>query len=165
MATHNRLWFLVDCGRCRQARADLWRQRRWMAAYQALGEISRVRVAYLEARINAGLGELDRAERALRSALDALAAEELRELRGLVSLELAVVWMRQGRLAEATTLAAESAASLLAIGLPREAQKALNVLLAALDAQSATAALVQEVVDFLRRVEHAPQARFEMSDS
>lgn len=165
MATHNRLWFLVDCGRCRQARADLWRQRRWVAAYQGLGEISRVKVAYLEGRINAGLGELDRAERAFRIALDGLAAEEVRVLRGVVSLDLAVVWMRQGRLAEATTLAAETAASLLAFGVPREAQKALNVLLAALDAQAATAALVQEVVDFLRRVEHAPQARFEISGS
>jgi tetratricopeptide (TPR) repeat protein len=165
MATHNRLWFLVDSGRCRQARTDLWRQRRWVAEYRSLGEISRVKVTYLEARINAGLGELDRAERALRSALEGLAAEELRVLRGVVSLELAVVWMRQGRLAEATTLAAETAASLLAFGVPREAQKALNVLLAALEAQAATAALVQEVVDFLRRVEHAPQARFETSGS
>jgi tetratricopeptide (TPR) repeat protein len=165
MATHNRLWFLVDCGRCRQARSDLWRQRRWMAGYRGLGEIPRVKVTYLEARINAGLGELDRAERALRSALDGLAAEELRVLRGVVSLELAVVWMRQGRLAEATALAAETAASLLAFGVPREAQKALNVLLAAIEGQAATAALVQEVVDFLRRVEHSPQARFEMSDS
>jgi hypothetical protein len=108
-------------------------------------------------------GQLDRAERALRTALDGLAAEEVRVLRGVVSLELAVVWRRQGHLAEATTLAAETAVSLLAIGVPREAQKALNVLLAALDAQAATAALVQEVVDFLRRVEHAPQAHFEMS--
>ena len=165
MATHNRLWFLVDCGRCRQARADLWRQRRWMSAYLGLGEIPRVKVTYLEARINAGLGQLDRAERGLRTALDGLAAEELRVLRGVVSLELAVVWMRQGRLAEASTLAAETAASLLAFGVPREAQKALDVLLAALEAQAATAALVQEVVDFLRRVEHAPQARFETSVS
>jgi tetratricopeptide (TPR) repeat protein len=165
MATHNRLWFLVDSGRCRQARADLWRQRRWMLQYQDLGEISRVRVAYLEARINAGLGELDRAERGLRTALDGLAAEELRVLRGVVSLELAVVWMRQGRLADASTLATETAASLLAIGVPREAQKALHVLLTALEAQAATAALVQDVVDFLRRVEHAPQARFETTGS
>lgn len=165
MAIHNRIWLLMECGRFRQARADLWRHRRWVEAYRGLGQLPKIRVAALEARINAGLGELDRAERALRSALDGLAAEELRVLRGVVSLELAVVWMRQGRLAEATALAAETAASLLAFGVPREAQKALNVLLAAIEGQAATAALVQEVVDFLRRGEHAPQARFEMSDS
>jgi tetratricopeptide (TPR) repeat protein len=160
MAIHNRLWFLVDCGRCRQARADLWKQRRWVAAYGSLGAISRIRIAYLEGRINAGLGELDRAERALRSALDGLAAEELRVLRGVVSLELSVVWMRQGRLAEATALAAETAASLLALAVTREAEKALKVLLTALEGQAATATLLQAVVDFLRRIEHAPQARF-----
>jgi tetratricopeptide (TPR) repeat protein len=165
MAIHNRIWLLIECGRFRQARTELWRHRRWVETYRGLGQLPKIKVADLEARINAGLGELDRAERALRSALDGLAAEELRVLRGLVSLELAVVWMRQGRLAEASALAAETAASLLAFGLPREAQKALNVLLAALEAQAATAALVQEVVDFLRRVEHAPQARFETSAS
>jgi tetratricopeptide (TPR) repeat protein len=165
MAIHNRIWLLIECGRFRQARADLWRHRRWGETYRGLGQLHTIKLAYLEARINAGLGELDRAERGLRTALDGLAAEELRVLRGVVSLDLAGVWMRQGRLAEASTLAAETAASLLAIGVPREAQKALNVLLAALEAQAATAALVQEVVDFLRRVEHAPQARFEMSES
>ena len=163
MAIHNRIWLLIECGRFRQARADLWRHRRWVETYRGLGELPKSKVADLEGRINAGLGELDRAERAFRTALDGLAAEEVRVLRGVVSLDLAVVWMRQGRLAEATTLAAETAASLLAFGVPREAQKALNVLLSALEAQAATAALVQEVVDFLRRVEHAPQARFEMS--
>ena len=63
--------------------------------------------------------------------------------------------------AEACALAAETAASLLALGVPREAEKALKVLLSAVEARAATATLVQAVVDFLRRSEHAPLARFE----
>jgi hypothetical protein len=45
--------------------------------------------------------------------------------------------------------------------VPSEAEKALGVLRDALERQVATAALVQSVVDFLRRVEHSPEARFE----
>jgi hypothetical protein len=163
MAVHNRLWFLVDCGRCRQARADLWRQRCWLEEYRSLGQLPKIRVAYLEGRINAGMGELNRAERALRSAIHGLAGEEVRMLRGVVSLDLAAVWMRQGRLDEACASAAATAASLLALGVPRQAQKALSLLRNAIEEGAATATLLQSVVDFLRRVEHAPQARFEIT--
>jgi tetratricopeptide (TPR) repeat protein len=163
MANHNRLWFLVDCGRYREARSELWKHRHRVTDSGSLGRISMAKIAYLEGRINAGLGELKRAERALQSALDRLSAAEVEALRGLVSLDLAVVWMRQGRFAEASTLAAEATAALQKLGLPREAQKALRVLQDEIEDRVATVAVVQAVVDFLRRIEHAPQARFSLS--
>ena len=163
VANHNRLWFLVDCGRYREARSELWRHRHRVTDYGSLGEISRARIVYLEGRINAGLGELKRAERALQAALDRLGAAEVGVLRGVVSLDLAVVWMRQGRLAEASSLATEATATLQALGLPREAQKALRVLHGEIEGQVATVTQVQAMVDFLRRIEHAPQARISLS--
>jgi tetratricopeptide (TPR) repeat protein len=158
IAIHSKIWFLADAGRFREARAALWQHRQWMAAFRDLGRIYAAKLAHVEGYINAGLGELDRAERALEEARDLFARDDER---WLVSLDLAAVWMRQGRLAEARELAAESAEQLLALGVPSEAEKALRVLCDASRRQVVTAVLVQSVIDFLRRVEHSPEARFE----
>ena len=162
IAVHNKIRFLTAAGKFREARTALWKHRREMAQFGDLGQIYAAKLLHLEGLINAGLGELERAERALSGAREMLATEEVRGLRGLASLDLAAVWMRQGRLGEARELAAESARELLAVGVPPEAEKALGVLRDALERQVATVALVQSVVEFLRRIEHAPETRFEV---
>jgi tetratricopeptide (TPR) repeat protein len=161
IAVNSKIWFLAIAGKFRQARAALWKERRAMARFREFGQIHAGKLLHLAGYINAGLGELDRAARDLAAARDMLPGDELRWPRSLVSLDLAAVWMRQERVAEARQLAAETARDLLALGLPVEAERALGVLRDALERQVATAALVQSVVEFLRRVEHQPEARFE----
>lgn len=157
IALVDKIWFLADAGQLRQARTTLWRQRRWMARYRDLGRINEGKLIWLEGHINAGLNELERAERCLFDARASLADEEVQVL---VALELAAVWLRLGRLDEARVLAVESAERLLTLRLPSEAVKAVEVLRGALAAQAVTAGLLQSVVDYLRRSEHAPDACF-----
>ncbi len=158
VAMVNRIWFLADAGQLRQARASLWQHRRWMVEVGEMGKINQAKLVWLAGHINAGLGELERAERDLAEARQDLAGEPVVVL---VALELAAVWMRQGKLAEARLLASESAEQLLALGVPAEAEKALGLLRSALDRQVATAALLQNVVDYLVRAELIANGRFE----
>jgi hypothetical protein len=158
VAMINRIWFLADAGQLRQARASLWQHRRWMVEVGEMGKINQAKLVWLAGHINAGLGELDRAARDLAEAREDLVGEPIAVL---VALELAAVWMRQGKLAEARLLASESAEQLLALGVADEAEKALNLLRGALDRQVATAALLQNVVDYLVRAELAASGRFE----
>jgi tetratricopeptide (TPR) repeat protein len=158
-ALYNKLHFLVEGGSFREARSGLWKHRRQIAELGQAGQINNVKLSYLEGRINAGLGELDRAERQLKQALADLEAKEIPLLQAIVSLELAAVWMLQGRAEEARALAVETADRLLRLGLAGEAARALPILRRALERQAVTVGLFHDVVRFLRREDHASYAR------
>ncbi len=162
LAIFNRIWLLADAGDFRQARTLLWKNRHWMESCKEMGRINHAKLVWLEGHINAGLGELERAERVLRRAAEILPQDELPVLRCQLSLELAAVWIRQDRWEEAQRLAAEGAQGLLALRLPREGEKALGILREALERQAASLGLVQSVVHFLRRSQVLAQARFEL---
>jgi hypothetical protein len=162
LAVFNRIWLLADAGEFRLARTLLWRNRSWMESCQEMGRINHAKLIWLEGHINAGLGELERAERVLRKAAELLPADELPVLRCQLALELAAVWMRQGRWEEARDMAAQGAQGLLALQLPREGAKALGVLREALARQAASLGLLESVVRFLRRSQVLAQARFEL---
>jgi tetratricopeptide (TPR) repeat protein len=162
IALHSRVWFLALAGQAREARSVLWKNREAIATFANLGVVWKARVAHLEGYINAGLGAHDRAERAFRSALEELAKHESeRLLRGTIALDLAVVLSNQGRHDEACRLAADVARHLLANDVPEEAAKALHFLLRALNRRWGSSFVVEKVVEFLRRIEHVPEARFE----
>ncbi len=163
IALHSRIWFLAAAGRHREARSLLFRSRDALEALAGAGQLNQAKIAHLEGYINSGLGEYERAERALRAGMDLLASPEVEAHRGLIALDLVVVWMQQGRLEEARLLAAETSQRLLAQGLPGEAEKALRLMRRAFDQQWASVLLVQTVVDFLRAVPHLPNARFELA--
>jgi tetratricopeptide (TPR) repeat protein len=162
MAIFNRIWLLADAGEFRQARTLLWKNRHWMESCQDMGRINRAKLVWLEGHINAGLGELERAERILRQAIEVLPQDELPVLRCQLSLELAAIWMQQGRWEEALRLAAEGAQGLRVLNLPREGEKALGVLREALERQTASLGLVRSVIRFLRRSQVMARVRFEL---
>lgn len=162
LAIFNRIWLLADAGEFRKARTLLWRNRPWLADCEGAGRITRAKLMWLEGHINAGLGELERAERSLREAAGALPAEELPVLHCELAIELAAVCLRQDRCEEAQQLATEGARGLLALDLPREGERAVAVLHEALERRAASVALLQSVARFLRRSQVVARARFDL---
>src|SRR5258708_1682837 len=85
-AVHAILINLVDCGRYRQARIQLWRSRPLLTRQG--GQLS-LRLQWLEGRIHAGLGDLARAEREFTATRAGFAAAGSPYNAALVALDLA----------------------------------------------------------------------------
>lgn len=159
MARHNLAWFLNDCGKSEEALQQLERFRH---TYRDFSDPwTGLRLAWLAGRIAAGLGRLDEAEQALRGV-------KLRFLEGghgydasLVTLDLAKLYLQEGRNAEVRTLADEMLTVFLSQDIHRQALAALAVFQRAAEGDSATPGLVQEIADYLRRARRNPRLRFE----
>jgi tetratricopeptide (TPR) repeat protein len=159
---HNILWFLVECGQFREARKVLFGHR---PSYSQEGsKINLLRLRWLEARIHAGLAELDSAASSLRS----VTADFKDVGRGydsaLASLDLAEVLLKRHETVEAREVILEAVDIFKDLGIDRE--KLMAVLLLRYTIQQGTAAfalaeMLAEVTAFLRRAEHDPNARFE----
>jgi tetratricopeptide (TPR) repeat protein len=163
IAVHNLARWLTDCGQFREARKLLWQNR--ARQEHAGGALNQLKIRWLEGEINAGLGELERAETAFHTVRDGFAEAGLRYTAAVASLDLATVWLRQGRDAEARQLALAAAEVFLALGIHREALGAVLILQKALEVSQASAALLESVARFLRRAEDDPTARFEPAAS
>lgn len=159
MARHNLAWFLNDCGRSEEALHHLERFRH---TYQEFDNSwAGLRLAWLAGRIAAGLGRLDEAERTLRDV-------KLRFLEGglgydasLVTLDLAKLYLKEGRNAEVRVLADEMLTVFLSHDVHRQALAALAVFQKAVEQDTATPHLVQEITDYLQRARRNPRLRFE----
>jgi tetratricopeptide (TPR) repeat protein len=162
-ALHNMISFLVDCGRYEEAHALLlengWR-------YEQDGaRLNQVRHVWLGGLIQAGLGDLTAAERALLEARSGFQEVGLAYHTSITALDLGTVWLRQGRATEARQLVEEAVEYFQVVGISREALGALLLLRKAFEMERATASLVQSVADYLRRLEHNPAARFDLRRS
>lgn len=157
-AVHNLISFLADGGRFREAQRLLQRARR---AYQAEGDrLNLVKLGWVEGRIAAGLDQHRRAERSLRRARKELEAANLHYQAALVSLDLAAVWLNQGKTAEARVLVGELVATFQARRIAREALAALVLLKEAFELErSEPLELLQAVSRYLKGSRHALTAR------
>lgn len=143
-AVHNLITFLADGGRFRQAQRLLRRAR---PAYDAEGDrLNLIKLHWLEGKIAAGLGRLRRAELLLKQARQELEATGLHYHAALVSLDLAAVWLGQGKTAETRTLVENLVATFRARRIAREALAALVLLKEAFDLDRA------EPLELLRAV-------------
>lgn len=140
---------LVDCRRFEEARDQLLEHRSRLLAGHGL--LLRLRLKALEGRLEAGMGNLDRAARAFTTARRRLLKANSRRMAALITLELAAVRMRQGRFGEANPLIEDAVEQLVAIEAAGEALTALKLLRASREMSTATAAQVQDVADVLRR--------------
>lgn len=118
------------------------------------------RLRWLEGKIHAGLGKLWRAEQVLTEVRDGFQERGQGYDSALVGLDLAAVWLRQGKHAAVHELAEEVLKTFAALGIRREGIKAVRYLREACRREMATPALVQRVSGFLRRLEWKPQLRF-----
>jgi tetratricopeptide (TPR) repeat protein len=125
------------------------------------GALDLTRVVWLEGKVAAGLGRAAKAEMAFRQARQEFEQRELTVNYALVSLELAMVLLEQGRTGEVRTLAEEMLAIFRAQQVEREALAALRLFCEAAKQETATVELARRVVKFLERAQHDPELRFE----
>jgi tetratricopeptide (TPR) repeat protein len=153
-AVHNLVGFLADCGRFEEAQRLLQLSR---PAYFAEGDrLNLIRLRWVEGRIAAGLAELGQAEEAFLYAHDEFEKIGLGYHVALVSLDLASVWLRQRKHAEARALIGQIAVSFRARRIAREALAALLLLKESLESERESLELLHSVRGFLQRLVSRP---------
>lgn len=161
-AIHNQLLFLIDTGNFRQAKRFRLEHSRELSS--ASGRINEVKLRSLEGRIDAGLGNHERAADIFLE----VRSEFERMGRGydasLASLDLAAALLAQKKLLEAREVAFEAAKTFVSLGIDREALAAVVLLREIFEMGRATVGLVQDVAAFLRRAEFDPDARFDPAE-
>lgn len=148
IAIKNQLLFLVECGRCKEARKILFKNR---SRFTELGRVIQLRVRWIEGRIDYGLRQLDAAETAFREIKAGFEEAELSFDCALASFELAMTLMRQNREEEATAEALQAAAMFEALSIHRELLGIVIFLEEQFRARKGTLCLLENTVRFLRR--------------
>lgn len=151
-AVQNLALSLMSCERLEEAQALLRRIRSWDGG----GRVGRLRLRWMEGQIDAGLGQLDRAEQLLDEVRHGFEELDLRYKAALASLELAHVLVRQGRTDDARNRALEAIEVFSGLGISRETLAALLVLRDAFERRIASAALLEGVISKLARLERDP---------
>jgi tetratricopeptide (TPR) repeat protein len=150
---HNQARFLVDCGRLREARIALWKLK--SRGLDPGGRINELKVRWLEGQVNAGLGELDRAELALTEVQRGFEEIDLGYKAALTGLELGALYLRRGKNGEAVRAVLEAADVFIALGIGREAGASVLLLRKNFERQLIDTGLLEYVIDLLRRGEEA----------
>jgi tetratricopeptide (TPR) repeat protein len=158
-ARHNLAWFLNDCGRTEDAQRQLQRFRH--SYHEFANPWTELRLGWLEGRIAVRLGRRDEAEATLREVQRRFLAEGHGYDASLVALDLAHLYLEEGRHAEVRALAAEMLDVFLSQDIHRQALAALAVFQQAVEADSATPLLVREISSYLLRARKNPRLRFE----
>ncbi|HEX3129069.1 MAG TPA: hypothetical protein VH394_17175 [Thermoanaerobaculia bacterium] len=157
-AVHNIAIFLVECGQFRKAR-NLSFMNRWRYKRHG-GTIEKVKFRWLLGLIDAGLGNLAAAEAALDEARQGLQEANLHYHSALAGLDLASILLRQSRSDDARTVVLEATEVFLKLRIEREALGAIVMLRQVFDAGVAAQALLDDSIQFLRRVQHDPTLTF-----
>jgi tetratricopeptide (TPR) repeat protein len=154
---HNILLFRVELGEYEAAQRQLQRMRPLYAAHS--GWLDWVKLHRLEGEIAAGLGDLVTAEATFQQIRQDLDDAGLPYQAALASIDLAGVWMRQGRTEEVRALVPEMVATFRVLGVEREALSALYLLQDALERDQATLDILRLVGGILRRLQNEPATR------
>jgi tetratricopeptide (TPR) repeat protein len=157
-AVHNIAWFLVDCGRFREARSLAFKNRGRYVRHG--GTIEKVKLRWLHGLMDAGLGNLAAAEQALKDARHGFQEAGLGYHSALAGLDLASILLREQRPDEARTVVLEATGVFLKLRIEREALGAIVMLKQVFEAGVAAQALLDDAIQFLRRVQHDPTLTF-----
>lgn len=150
-AVHALLWCLLDAGRVSEVETLLGQVRH---LFEVHGErLDALRVLWLEGRVAAGQGREEEAERAFLHIREGFWQAELPYDAAMASLDLAAVWLNQGRTVEIHALIDEMVGIFRARNIRREALGSLLMLREAIQKDQATAALLQTVMREFRRLE------------
>ncbi|HEX6902081.1 MAG TPA: hypothetical protein VF789_20355 [Thermoanaerobaculia bacterium] len=150
-AIHNKARFLVDCGRFREARIELFHLYR--RGPGPGGRVNELKVRWLEGQIHAGTGDLDRAEKALRDVHQEFEDMELGYKAALAGLELGAVLLRQDRLDDACEEILEAAKVFVALRIGREAGASVLLLKETCELKMVDPALLDYVIRLLHGLE------------
>jgi transcriptional regulator with XRE-family HTH domain len=124
-------------------------------------ELDLFRVVWLGGRIASGLGQPRTARAAFEKVRKGFEVRRLAYEAALVSLELAVLDLGQGRIDEVRILAEGMAWIFASQGVHREALAALGLFCHAARAETASMDLARRVLRYLVRARHDPELRFE----
>lgn len=149
---------LVDCRRYEEAR-ELSREVDFKHVF-ARDPLNLAKVRWIEGLLWAGLGNDEAAEHALEKAGPVFLCKEKYFDAALVSLDLALVWLRQGKAEAVADIARDLAQTFEVLDIPREALVALHYLQEACRFQRLTAETVHRVKSFLEHLERDPSRRF-----
>jgi tetratricopeptide (TPR) repeat protein len=131
------------------------------ALAEQLGEeLDLTRVDWLTAKVAAGLGRLAQAREAFEKVQGVFIRRELTFDYALVSLELSVLLLEQGRTAEVKMLAEQMLEIFRTQQVEREALAALRLFCDAARRETATVELARRLVTFLHRAQHDPELSF-----
>lgn len=158
MARHNLAWFLNDCGRPHDAAEllDSFRDR-----YQEFPDPwTQLRLRWLESRIALNLGHLEEAEAGFRQARERSLADGLCYDSSMLTLDLAALYLREGRIDEVKNLAREMLPIFVSQDVHRQALAALAIFQQAAEMDRATPRLVREIANYLTRARRNPGLRF-----
>jgi len=158
-ARHNLAWFLNECGRTEDAQRQLQRFRH--SYHEFANPWTELRLGWLEGRIALRLGRRDEAESTLRDVQRGFLAEGYGYDASLVALDLAHLYLEEGRHSEVRALAANMLDVFLSQDIHRQALAALAVFQQAVEADNATPCLVREISSYLLRARRNPRLRFE----
>ncbi len=156
---HNRMWCLTTAGRHEEAEELLSEVR---ALSQKLGkELDRVRLRWAEGRIAVGLGRTQDGIDLLTQVRAEFVSRKIWFDAALVTLELAVVFLQQGRADMVKTLAAHLAPIFKSNGVHREAMAALVLFRKAAEQQKVTLEMARKLVSWFRKAQHDPNLKFD----
>lgn len=156
-AIHALLWFLTDWGKVESAAGLLSRSRDLYATFDE--PLLKLRARWLQGRIDAGLGDETSAEQAFLQVRKGFQEAGLPVTAAAATLDLAAVWLRQGRTAEIGRLVDEMVAIFRAQKIQREPVAALLMLRKALQKDKVTAALLRAVAAEVQRAERLPKPK------
>ncbi|HEX4962465.1 MAG TPA: hypothetical protein VF173_16640 [Thermoanaerobaculia bacterium] len=156
-AHHNLTLYLTESGRYREALGLLENAR---PLYHQVGDqMSLIRLRWLEGKIAAALGQFLEAEELLKGVRQELIERELGFDTALLSLDLADVYIRQGRSAEMRRLAEEMIPIFRSRDIHRESLAALLTFQKAAEMESVTLGLIREVSGYLKESRAASSLR------
>ncbi len=158
-AAHNLVLFLAESGRFPEAKRLRFLHARLFL--NGTGRINEIKFRLLEARIYAGLGNHSKAAAIFREVITGFEEAELPILASIERLHLAAALLAQGKAGEAFALVLEAAGIFTRLEIQREALMAVVLLRDAVEMQTATLEMIEEVARFLRRVDIDPSLRFE----
>jgi tetratricopeptide (TPR) repeat protein len=134
----------------------------WAFTAQLGNELDRLRLHWLEGRIAAGIGKTEDAIIAFSRVRTEFANRGIAYDAALATLELAMLYLEQGRTLEVKTLARQMAPIFRMQGVHREALAALRLFCEAAEQELATVELARRVTEYLYRAQHNPSLRFEL---
>lgn len=158
MARHNFAWFLNDCGRCDEALLHLQRFRHSYREFP--DQWTDLRFAWLEGKIAGGLEQFEEAEGLLRDVRRQAVEQGLGFEASMITLDLASLYLRQGKGEEVKQLAAAMFPILVARDLHGQAIAALAVFQQFAEMDRVTLGLVQEIMAYLLRARKNPKLSF-----
>jgi tetratricopeptide (TPR) repeat protein len=158
-AIHNQFLFLIDSGRYQDARRFHFENSRVLR--NTGGRINQARFRWLEGRMDLGMGNYSRAELTLLDVGQEMREVGLAFVSAVVSLDLAVTLLAQGKSAEAEKVTLAASEVFQRLRIHREGLVALSMLHSAFKLGQATVKLMQDVTAFFRRLDIDPNSLFD----